>query len=111
MVRDIGIQFEVRLVKGDLHVTVREGTASLGRSARKSGDTAALVSYDDSLGVLTPNATTPYYIVLADLTPAARSPSRFRPTFAVGAAMHGSAGCPARAARGSISCSEPAGIL
>jgi hypothetical protein len=34
----------------------------------KSGDIAALLSYDDRLGVLTPNATTPYYIVFADLT-------------------------------------------
>jgi hypothetical protein len=64
----LGSSSEVRLVKGDLHVTVREGTASLGRSARKNGDIAALVSYDDRLGVLTPNATMPYYIVFADLT-------------------------------------------
>jgi hypothetical protein len=31
------------------------------------GDIAALLGYDDRLGVLTPNATTPYYIVFADL--------------------------------------------
>ena len=34
----------------------------------KNGDIAALLSYDDRLGVLTPNATTPYYLVFADLT-------------------------------------------
>jgi len=30
VVRDIGTQFEVRLIEGGLHVTVREGVASLG---------------------------------------------------------------------------------
>jgi len=34
----------------------------------KNGDIAALLSYDDRLGALTPNATTPYYYVFADLT-------------------------------------------
>jgi len=34
----------------------------------KSGDIGQFLSYDDRLGVLTPNATTPYYLVFADLT-------------------------------------------
>src|SRR6476620_3130619 len=42
----------------------QRGQASFGA---KNGDIAALLSYDDRLGVLTPNATTPYYIVFADL--------------------------------------------
>jgi hypothetical protein len=33
-----------------------------------NGDIAALLSFDDRLGVLTPNATTPYYLIFADLT-------------------------------------------
>jgi hypothetical protein len=43
----------------------QHGQASFGAG---NGDIAALLSYDDRLGVLTPNATTPYYIVFADLT-------------------------------------------
>jgi hypothetical protein len=42
----------------------QHGQASFGA---KSGDIAALLSYDDRLGVLTPNATTPYYLAFADL--------------------------------------------
>ena len=38
--------------------------ASFGAS---NGDIAALLSFEDRLGVLTPNATTPYYLVFADL--------------------------------------------
>src|SRR5437868_112925 len=38
----------------------QHGHASFGAG---SGDIAALLSYDDRLGVLTPNATTPYYLV------------------------------------------------
>jgi len=41
--------------------------ARAGVVRRQEGDIAALLSYDDRLGVLTPNATTPYYIVFADL--------------------------------------------
>jgi hypothetical protein len=41
------------------------GHASFGAG---NGDIAALLDYDDRLGVLTPNATTPYCIVFADLT-------------------------------------------
>src|SRR6476661_344126 len=33
-----------------------------------NGDIAAVVSYDDRLGILTPNATTPYYLVFNDLS-------------------------------------------
>src|SRR6476659_88357 len=43
----------------------RHGQESLGA---KSGDIAELLSYDDRLGVLTPNATTPYYIMFDDLS-------------------------------------------
>jgi len=43
----------------------QHGQASFGAG---NGDIAALLSYDDRLGVLTPNATTPYYLVLADLS-------------------------------------------
>jgi Protein of unknown function (DUF1254) len=34
----------------------------------KKGDIAEILSYDDRLGILTPNATTPYCIVFADLS-------------------------------------------
>src|SRR6476660_4575714 len=43
----------------------QRGQASFGAG---NGDIAALLSYDDRLGVLTPNATTPYYIAFGDLT-------------------------------------------
>ena len=43
----------------------QHGQASFGA---KNGDIDALLSYDDRRGVLTPNATTPYYVVFADLT-------------------------------------------
>jgi hypothetical protein len=43
----------------------QHGQASFGAG---NGDIAALLSYDDRLGVLTPNATTPYYLAFADLT-------------------------------------------
>jgi hypothetical protein len=43
----------------------QHGHASFGAGY---GDIAALLSYDDRLGVLTPNATTPYYLVFSDLT-------------------------------------------
>jgi len=43
----------------------QHGQESFGAN---NGDIAALLSYDDRLGVLTPNATTPYYLVFADLT-------------------------------------------
>jgi hypothetical protein len=43
----------------------QHGHASFGAG---SGDIAAILSYDDRLGILTPNATTPYYIVFAELT-------------------------------------------
>ena len=43
----------------------QHGQASFGAG---NGDIAALLSYDDRLGVLTPNATTPYYIGFADLS-------------------------------------------
>src|SRR6187549_872937 len=43
----------------------QQGQASFGAG---HGDIAALLSFDDRLGVLTPNATTPYYIVFGDLT-------------------------------------------
>jgi len=41
------------------------GQASFGAG---NGDIAAVLSYEDRLGILTPNATTPYYIVFGDLT-------------------------------------------
>jgi hypothetical protein len=43
----------------------QRGQASFGAG---NGDIAAILSYDDRLGILTPNATTPYYIVFSDLT-------------------------------------------
>jgi hypothetical protein len=43
----------------------QHGQASFGAT---SGDIAEILSYDDRLGILTPNATTPYYIVFADLS-------------------------------------------
>jgi hypothetical protein len=43
----------------------QQGQASFGAT---SGDIAEILSYDDRLGILTPNATTPYYIVFADLS-------------------------------------------
>src|SRR6476620_8271466 len=43
----------------------QHGQASFGAG---NGDIAALLSYEDRLGVLTPNATTPYYLVFADLS-------------------------------------------
>jgi hypothetical protein len=43
----------------------QHGQASFGAD---NGDIAAILSYDDRLGILTPNATTPYYIVFGDLT-------------------------------------------
>src|SRR5580765_4623822 len=43
----------------------QRGQASFGAG---NGDIAALLAYEDRLGVLTPNATTPYYLVFNDLT-------------------------------------------
>jgi hypothetical protein len=43
----------------------QRGQASFGAG---NGDIASLLSYDDRLGVLTPNATTPYYLIFADLS-------------------------------------------
>jgi len=43
----------------------QRGQASFGA---KNGDIAALLSYEDRLGVLTPNATTPYYLIFVDLS-------------------------------------------
>src|SRR6476661_5274852 len=43
----------------------QRGQASFGAG---NGDIAAVLSYDDRLGILTPNATTPYYIVFDDLS-------------------------------------------
>src|SRR6476620_6770967 len=43
----------------------QHGQASFGAG---SGEIASLLSYDDRLGVLTPNATTPYYLIFDDLT-------------------------------------------
>jgi hypothetical protein len=43
----------------------QRGLASFGAG---NGDIAAILSYDDRLGILTPNATTPYYIVFDDLS-------------------------------------------
>ena len=43
----------------------QRGQASFGAG---NGDIAAVLSYEDRLGILTPNATTPYYIVFGDLT-------------------------------------------
>ena len=43
----------------------QSGQASFGAG---NGDIAAILSYDDRLGILTPNATTPYYIVFDDLS-------------------------------------------
>ena len=42
----------------------QRGLASFGAG---KCDIAAILSYDDRLGILTPNATTPYYIVFDDL--------------------------------------------
>jgi hypothetical protein len=41
------------------------GQRSIGAN---DGDIAAYLSYDDRLGILTPNATTPYYLVFFDLS-------------------------------------------
>jgi hypothetical protein len=43
----------------------QHGQASFGAG---NGDIAAILSYGDRLGILTPNATTPYYIVFDDLS-------------------------------------------
>jgi hypothetical protein len=43
----------------------QRGQASFGAG---NGDIASLLSYEDRLGVLTPNATTPYYLIFADLS-------------------------------------------
>src|SRR5690242_12617611 len=43
----------------------QHGQESLGAN---SGDIGQFLSYDDRLGILTPNATTPYYIAFAELT-------------------------------------------
>src|SRR6478672_3564756 len=43
----------------------QRGQASFGAG---NGDIASLLSYDDRLGVLTPNATTPYYLIFVDLS-------------------------------------------
>ena len=43
----------------------QHGQASFGAG---NGDIASLLSYDDRLGVLTPNATTPYYLIFVDLS-------------------------------------------
>jgi hypothetical protein len=43
----------------------QHGQESIGA---KSGDIGQFLSYDDRLGILTPNATTPYYIAFVDLT-------------------------------------------
>src|SRR4029077_11687712 len=43
----------------------QRGQASFGAG---DGDIASLLTYDDRLGVLTPNATTPYYLIFADLS-------------------------------------------
>src|SRR6185436_12205875 len=43
----------------------QHGQASFGAG---NGAIAEILSYDDRLGILTPNATTPYYIVFADLS-------------------------------------------
>src|SRR6476469_9710116 len=43
----------------------QRGHASLGAG---NGEIASLLSYDDRLGVLTPNATTPYYLIFVDLS-------------------------------------------
>jgi len=43
----------------------QRGQASFGAG---NGEIASLLSYDDRVGVLTPNATTPYYLVFADLS-------------------------------------------
>jgi hypothetical protein len=43
----------------------QRGQASFGAG---NGEIASLLSYDDRLGVLTPNATTPYYLIFADLS-------------------------------------------
>src|SRR6476660_8302485 len=43
----------------------QRGQASFGAG---NGNIASLLSYDDRLGVLTPNATTPYYLIFADLS-------------------------------------------
>jgi hypothetical protein len=47
------------------YVAWQQGQASFGAGY---GDIAEVLSYDDRLGILTPNATTPYYIVFGDLT-------------------------------------------
>ena len=43
----------------------QHGQASFGAG---NGDIASLLSYDDRLGVLTPNAMTPYYLIFVDLS-------------------------------------------
>src|SRR5689334_4019096 len=43
----------------------QRGQASFGAG---NGDIASLLSYNDRLGVLTPNATTPYYLIFVDLS-------------------------------------------
>ena len=43
----------------------QRGQASFGAG---NGEIASLLSYDDRLGVLTPNATTPYYLIFANLS-------------------------------------------
>jgi hypothetical protein len=43
----------------------QRGQASFGAG---NGEIASLLSYEDRLGVLTPNATTPYYLIFADLS-------------------------------------------
>src|SRR5580658_7540172 len=43
----------------------QRGQASFGAG---NGVIASLLSYDDRLGVLTPNATTPYYLIFIDLS-------------------------------------------
>jgi hypothetical protein len=43
----------------------QHGQASFGAG---NGDIASLLTYNDRLGVLTPNATTPYYLIFVDLS-------------------------------------------
>jgi len=43
----------------------QHGQESIGA---KSGDVGQFLSYEDRLGILTPNATTPYYIAFGDLS-------------------------------------------
>jgi hypothetical protein len=46
----------------------RNGSTVRRRFGAGNGDIASLLSYDDRLGVLTPNATTPYYLIFVDLS-------------------------------------------